>query len=41
MKPCEFLIVGSGLTGEAALGGIPELDPDGSIGIIGLPIRNR
>jgi len=39
MKPCEFLIVGSGLTGEAALGGIPELD--GSIGIIGLPIRNR
>ncbi len=35
MKPYKFLIVGSGMTADAAVRGIRELDPYGSIGIIG------
>ena len=35
MKPYKFLIVGSGMTGDAAVRGIRELDPDGTIGMIG------
>lgn len=35
MKPYKFLIVGSGMTADAAVRGIREIDPNGSIGIIG------
>ncbi len=35
MKSYKFLIVGSGMTGDAAARGIRELDPDGTIGMIG------
>ncbi len=35
MKHYKYLIVGGGMTGDAAVRGIRELDPDGSIGIIG------
>jgi NADPH-dependent 2,4-dienoyl-CoA reductase/sulfur reductase-like enzyme len=35
MKAYKFLIVGSGMTGDAAVRGIRELDPNGSIGMIG------
>ena len=30
-----YLIVGGGMTGDAAIGGIREVDPDGSIGLFG------
>lgn len=35
MKTYKYLIVGSGMTADAAAHGIRELDPDGSIGMIG------
>jgi NADPH-dependent 2,4-dienoyl-CoA reductase/sulfur reductase-like enzyme len=35
MKQYKYLIVGGGMTGDAAARGIRELDPDGSIGMIG------
>ena len=35
MKKYKYLIVGSGMTGDAAVRGIRELDPNGSIGMIG------
>jgi len=31
-----YLIVGGGMTGDAAIGGIREVDPSGSIGLIGV-----
>lgn len=34
MKHYKYLIVGGGMTGDAAVRGIRELDPDGSIGMI-------
>src|SRR5512146_694809 len=35
MKHYKYLIIGGGMTGDAAVRGIRELDPDGSIGMIG------
>src|SRR3972149_319416 len=35
MKHYKYLIVGGGMTGDAAGRAIRELDPDGSIGMIG------
>ncbi len=35
MKHYKYLIVGGGMTGDAAVRGIRELDPDGTIGLIG------
>lgn len=35
MKTYRYLIIGSGMTADAAVRGIRELDPDGSIGMIG------
>jgi len=35
MKTYKYLIIGSGMTADAAVRGIRELDPDGSIGMIG------
>ena len=35
MKSYKFLIVGSGMTGDAAARGIRELDADGTVGMIG------
>lgn len=35
MKTYKYLIVGNGMTGDAAVRGIRELDPNGSIGMIG------
>lgn len=35
MKTYQYLIIGSGMTADAAVHGIRELDPDGSIGMIG------
>src|ERR1700690_3173695 len=35
MKKYKYLIVGSGMTGDAGVRGIRELDPNGSIGMIG------
>ena len=36
MKNYKYLIIGGGLTGDAATRGIRELDPEGSIGLIGM-----
>lgn len=36
MKNYKYLIVGGGLAGDGATRGIRELDPDGSIGLIGM-----
>lgn len=36
MKQCKYLIIGGGLTGDAAVRGIRELDKEGSIGMISL-----
>src|SRR5829696_1168401 len=36
MKQYKYLIIGGGLAGDAATGGIRELDPDGSIGMISM-----
>jgi 3-phenylpropionate/trans-cinnamate dioxygenase ferredoxin reductase component len=36
MKHYTYFIVGSGMTADAAVRGIRELDPDGSIGMIGV-----
>lgn len=36
MKHYHYLIVGGGLTGDAAVRGIRELDADGSIGMISM-----
>jgi NADPH-dependent 2,4-dienoyl-CoA reductase/sulfur reductase-like enzyme len=36
MKHFEYLIVGGGLAGDAAVRGIRELDPEGSIGMLGM-----
>ena len=36
MKHHKYLIIGGGLAGDAATGGIRELDPDGSIGMISM-----
>lgn len=35
MKTYQYLIIGSGMTADAAVHGIRELDPNGSIGMIG------
>lgn len=35
MRSYKYLIIGSGMTADAAVRGIRELDPDGSIGMIG------
>ena len=35
MEHFKYLIIGGGMTGDAAVGGIRSLDPDGSIGMIG------
>ena len=35
MERFKYLIIGSGMTGDAAVAGIRSLDPDGSIGVIG------
>ncbi len=35
MKQYKYLIIGAGMTGDAAVRGIRELDPDGTIGMIG------
>src|SRR5689334_2698076 len=35
MKHYKYLIIGGGMTGDAAARGIRELDTDGSIGMIG------
>ena len=35
MPQCKYLIVGGGMTADAAIGGIREVDPSGSIGLIG------
>jgi len=35
MKDYQYLIVGGGMTAAAAVGGIREVDPDGSVGLIG------
>src|SRR5512135_2066850 len=35
MKHYKYLIIGGGMTGDAAVRGIRELDPDGSVGMIG------
>src|ERR1043165_2402377 len=35
MEHFKYLIIGGGMTGDAAVGGIRNLDPDGSIGMIG------
>ena len=35
MEHFEYLIIGGGMTADAAVGGIRSLDPDGSIGVIG------
>ena len=35
MEHYKYLIIGSGMTGDAAVRGIRELDPDGSVGMIG------
>src|SRR5262245_61159804 len=34
MPNYKYLIVGGGMTADAAVGGIREVDPDGSVGII-------
>jgi NAD(P)H-nitrite reductase len=36
MKSYKYLIVGAGMTADAAVRGIRELDPSGSIGLIGI-----
>ncbi len=36
MKTYKYLLVGAGMTADAAVRGIRELDPDGSIGMIGI-----
>src|SRR5258708_11727760 len=36
MKNYTYLIVGGGMTADAAVRGIRELDPDGSIGMVGM-----
>jgi 3-phenylpropionate/trans-cinnamate dioxygenase ferredoxin reductase subunit len=35
MRSYDYLIVGGGMTADAAVGGIREVDPDGSIGLVG------
>ncbi len=35
MKRFKYLIIGGGMTGDAAVRGIREIDPDGTIGLIG------
>ncbi len=35
MAEYKYLIIGGGMTGDAAIQGIRELDPDGTIGLIG------
>jgi hypothetical protein len=40
MANYKYLIVGAGMTADAAVRGIRELDPDGTIGMIGvIPIH--
>ncbi len=34
MRSYDYLIVGGGMTADAAVGGIREVDPDGSVGLI-------
>jgi 3-phenylpropionate/trans-cinnamate dioxygenase ferredoxin reductase component len=36
LKTYKYLIIGAGMTADAAVRGIRELDPDGSIGLIGI-----
>src|SRR3970282_1527376 len=36
MKHHKYLIIGGGLAGDGATRGIRELDPDGSIGLLGM-----
>jgi 3-phenylpropionate/trans-cinnamate dioxygenase ferredoxin reductase component len=35
MPQYKYLIVGGGMTADAAIGGIREADPPGTIGLIG------
>lgn len=39
MPHYKFLIIGGGMTADAAIGGIRETDPDGSVGLIGVETR--
>jgi 3-phenylpropionate/trans-cinnamate dioxygenase ferredoxin reductase component len=44
MPHYKYLIIGSGMTGDAAIGGIRQVDKDGAIGVIGIetdPPYNR
>ena len=44
MESYQYLIIGAGMTGDAAVRGIRELDPQGSIGMVGMeadPPYNR
>src|SRR5678815_4398060 len=44
MQHYKYLIIGGGMTADAAVGGIRSLDPEGSIGMIGIepdPPYNR
>jgi len=38
MKHYQYLIIGGGLAGDAAVRGIRELDTDGSIGLVGMEV---
>lgn len=35
MREYDYLIVGGGMSADAAVGGIREVDPDGSVGLVG------
>jgi len=35
MRTYDYLIVGGGMSADAAVGGIREVDPDGSVGLVG------
>ena len=35
MPHYKYLIIGGGMTADAAIGGIREVDPSGTVGLIG------
>ena len=39
MPHYTYLIIGGGMTADAAIGGIREVDPDGSVGLIGADVH--
>jgi NAD(P)H-nitrite reductase large subunit len=44
MNSYKYLVIGGGMTADAAVKGIREIDPEGSIGLIGMesdPPYNR